>query len=271
MPTPARGPQTTPPDEGPNNHHDTRPPPRRHTPLHPRQGVELSSVVCSIVAFFIARRAAIVSLWRRPHSIARSRALRLDGRATRERAVQHRTLRSSPSTLPRPSRPKEAPLASSASRALLLPPSAVQRFVVCVLPVRFRILSLLQLEQEHWASVGSHGTFPVTSVALAASFGSSASGVPTRMGHRGYRANAEYRAVWDTMALRDTVDTVPLRDTVPYGHRAHATLATRVRAMPTRGANVPVVLRTARTMPSMALTVLTRGTVARRKPPLIGV
>ena len=39
----------------------------------------------------------------------------------------------------------------------------------------------------------------------------------------------------------------------------------------TRGATVPIVLRTARTMPSMALTVLTRGTVARLKPPLIGV
>jgi hypothetical protein len=40
----------------------------------------------------------------------------------------------------------------------------------------------------------------------------------------------------------------------------------------TRGAIVPIVLRPARTMPSMALVqVLTRGTVARRKPPLIGV
>ena len=89
-----------------------------------------------------------------------------------------------------------------------LPLSTVQRLVVCVLPVRIRIRSLLQLEQEHWASVG---TFPATSVARAASFGSSASGVSTTI----EPIPKDTMLPWDTTPQWDAVDTVQMRDAVP--------------------------------------------------------
>ena len=163
MPTPARGPQTTPPDESLVHRKMTRPSAAAPHSVAPSRLAELSSVASSGVALFIARRAALGFLRRRIHAIARSRALRLDGRATRERAKQRRTLRFSPTTLPRPSRPKGAPLplqprssplhahplARSASRC----PSAL--VVGC---------SVGAADTRTWASVGSHGTFPATSV-----------------------------------------------------------------------------------------------------------
>ena len=114
MPTPARGPQTTPPDEGRSS--------RLPAPTTPRH----RSFTCSTT---------------------------YDGRATRERAKQcskqHRTLRFSPTTLPRPEPRLLPPQPCSA----LLCMSTAHRVVASALPVRVRIWSL-QPEAEHghpWA------------------------------------------------------------------------------------------------------------------------
>ena len=110
----------------------------------------------------------------------------------------------------------------------LLPLSTVQRLVACVLPVRIRIRSLLQLEREHWASVGSHGTFPATSVARAASFGSSASYVSATIEPNPrdsmlpgdtkpqWGSVPQWDAIpqWDAVLLRDAVSQ---QDTLPCG------------------------------------------------------
>ncbi len=153
----------------------------------------------------LEKRAAI-SL---PHAIARSRALRLDGRATRERAKQHRTLRRfSPSTLPRPSRPKGAPLAASAAVHFSSPraPFSGSSSACFRSASAFgRCCSSSKNIGHPWARMAPS---PATSVARAASFdvGCSASAVSATM---------------DTVPLQETPrqrDTVPLRTTMPLRH-----------------------------------------------------
>jgi hypothetical protein len=178
----------------------------------------------------LEKGAAVSFLRRRIRAIARSRALRLGDRATRERAKQHRTLRFSPSTLRRPPRPKGASRPLQPCSALLCM-STAHRVVVSALPVRVRIWSLQPGAERTWASVGSHGTSP-------ASFdvGCSASAVSATMDTVPLR---ETPRQWDTVPLRTTMplrDTMPLWDTVPLrdicaavGYRAAAGLRCRCR------------------------------------------
>jgi hypothetical protein len=93
--------------------------------------------------------------------------------------------------------------------------NTVQRLVVWVLPVRFRMKSLLQLEQEHvasWARMAR--SLPVTSAALAASFGCSASDVSTTIDPipRDAMPPWDTKPQWDAMPQWDAV--VLLRDAV---------------------------------------------------------
>jgi hypothetical protein len=211
MPTPARGPQTTLLDEGPNNHHDTPPSAAAPHSVEPRRLAELSSAVCSIVVFFIARRAALGFLRRRPHAIARSCALRLDGRATRDREKATSHISGSRQTRSRGRRGRREPrLLPPQPCSALLPLSTAQRLVVCVLPVRIRIRSLFNVGHP-WARMAR--CLPVTSVALAASLGSSASDVSTTI----EPIPRDTMPPWDTKPPWDTVDIVHMPDTVPYG------------------------------------------------------
>ncbi len=153
----------------------------------------MSSAVSSIVAFFIARRAALGFPRRRIHAIARSRALRLDGRAAGESAVQRRTLRFTPARC-RGRRGRRDPHFLR-SRAVSASPSAARRL----------------------RASGPH-PHPVVVAARARTLGIRGLALHVPCLSRPLHSPPLFRAVWDTVPQRDIVlhwDTKPLRDTVP--------------------------------------------------------
>jgi hypothetical protein len=185
MPTPARGPQTTPPDEGRSSR---LPAPR--TPRH-------RSFTCSTT---------------------------YDGRALGNAQSSIAHLRFSPTTLPRPSRPKGASRRPQPCSALLHERRSPGRRLGAS---GSRPHLVVAAGSRTWASVGSHGTSPATSVARPSDvLPRSTSDArlrlcqlrwmpcrcrnPAALGYRaptdnhataGYRAAAGYHAASDTVPL----------------------------------------------------------------------